>query len=203
MSKGLGYFRSMYRLLFHALAMFTGIGGFAQDKSWTVKADTYMRTDTLAWKAKDVTKLTKGTKVELIRSHGAFAYVRHKNFEGYVWAEGLSASTPPEDGAEVIRRLEEQQRQVVEDYHKLEAERSGNTEERRYYLVNKYGEKTGMKLYEGYIWEGMSKPMATDSWGEPIRVNASGGASGEREQWVYGEGRYLYFQDGMLVSWQQ
>lgn len=199
------FFSNAMRFPLTALMALSICASLAQSPIWSVKWDTFMRSDTLAWKAKDVAKLLKGTQVELIRSQGTNAFVRYKGMEGYVWVESLS-DTPPkpkESGADVLQRLEERQKEIVEGYHKAETERTGRTEERRSFLVNKYGEKRGMDLYEGTIWVGMSKAMAIDSWGEPTRMNTSGGAGGEREQWVYGEGRYLYFQDGKLESWQQ
>ena len=40
------------------------------------------------------------------------------------------------------------------------------------------------------------------NWGHPIKVNRSVGSWGVHEQWIYGEGQYLYFQNGKLTSWQ-
>lgn len=39
-------------------------------------------------------------------------------------------------------------------------------------------------------------------WGKPESVNRTVTASGVREQWVYGNGQYLYFEDGVLTSFQ-
>lgn len=40
------------------------------------------------------------------------------------------------------------------------------------------------------------------TWGKPQRINRSGNAYGTHEQWVYGNGNYLYFDNGVLTSWQ-
>lgn len=40
------------------------------------------------------------------------------------------------------------------------------------------------------------------SWGKPQYVNTTTTAYGSREQWVYGGGNYLYFEDGRLVAIQ-
>lgn len=40
------------------------------------------------------------------------------------------------------------------------------------------------------------------SWGKPERINRTQSAYGTREQWVYGNGNYLYFRDGVLESIQ-
>jgi hypothetical protein len=40
------------------------------------------------------------------------------------------------------------------------------------------------------------------NWGKPISVNRTTTASGTKEQWVYGEGNYLYFENGKLIAIQ-
>lgn len=40
------------------------------------------------------------------------------------------------------------------------------------------------------------------AWGRPQKINATQYATGTREQWVYGNGNYLYFRDGVLTSIQ-
>lgn len=50
---------------------------------------------------------------------------------------------------------------------------------------------------------GMSQQDVLDSsWGRPERINETTSPRGSREQWVYGGGNYLYFQDGVLTSVQ-
>lgn len=50
---------------------------------------------------------------------------------------------------------------------------------------------------------GMSQQdVRASSWGKPERVNRSHYAFGDREQWVYGGGNYLYFQNDTLTSIQ-
>jgi hypothetical protein len=39
-------------------------------------------------------------------------------------------------------------------------------------------------------------------WGKPNDINRTITAYGTREQWVYGNGNYLYFEDGILTSIQ-
>jgi len=40
------------------------------------------------------------------------------------------------------------------------------------------------------------------NWGKPNSINRSGSKYGTREQWVYGDGSYLYFENGRLTSYQ-
>ena len=56
------------------------------------------------------------------------------------------------------------------------------------------------------IWAGKVKlGMRTDeviaSWGYPEDIHRTVGSWGVHEQWVYGR-TYLYFEDGLLTSWQ-
>ena len=49
---------------------------------------------------------------------------------------------------------------------------------------------------------GFKKEHVIASWGEPKDIHRSVGAWGVHEQWVYGGGRYLYFENDILTSWQ-
>lgn len=48
---------------------------------------------------------------------------------------------------------------------------------------------------------GMTPCMAVAAWGRPEKINRSVGSFGTHEQWVY-QDNYLYFEDGILTSWQ-
>lgn len=50
---------------------------------------------------------------------------------------------------------------------------------------------------------GMTQQDVLDSnWGRPEHVNRTTTARGTHEQWVYGIGSYLYFEDGILTAIQ-
>jgi len=49
---------------------------------------------------------------------------------------------------------------------------------------------------------GFNEELVLASWGEPLRKNRSVGAWGTSEQWVYPQGVYLYFENGILESWR-
>ena len=56
-----------------------------------------------------------------------------------------------------------------------------------------------------YVHIGMTKDQVLISWGRPNDINRTVGTWGTHEQWVYGETlnrRYLYFQDGIMTSFQ-
>jgi hypothetical protein len=50
---------------------------------------------------------------------------------------------------------------------------------------------------------GMTRERVLESsWGRPEHINRTTNAFGEHEQWVYGGGNYLYFDNGVLTSIQ-
>lgn len=62
-------------------------------------------------------------------------------------------------------------------------------------------EKKPKPLPDPYV--GMSSKAALKSaWGEPDKVNTTITSSGRREQWVYRDGSYLYFTNGVLTAIQ-
>jgi len=72
--------------------------------------------------------------------------------------------------------------------------------DRKEMLINRYGSKTGMAIYEHKIWKGMTNDMVFDSWGKPLRVDRLIKGADIREKWIYTES-YVIFDDGILVSW--
>lgn len=57
-------------------------------------------------------------------------------------------------------------------------------------------------ISEGAIARGMSDSQVRESWGAPIKINASAGGYGRHEQWVYSK-HYVYFENGIMTSWQR
>ena len=49
---------------------------------------------------------------------------------------------------------------------------------------------------------GMTKKQAELSWGKPDKINTTESAYSTKEQWVYGLGKYVYFEDGILTTIQ-
>lgn len=52
------------------------------------------------------------------------------------------------------------------------------------------------------VFVGMTAEQARASWGSPEDVNRTTRSSGVHEQWVYGSGSYLYFDNGVLTAIQ-
>lgn len=49
---------------------------------------------------------------------------------------------------------------------------------------------------------GYTKDQCRFAWGAPERINRTTNIYGVREQWCYGSGNYLYFDDGILTTIQ-
>lgn len=59
------------------------------------------------------------------------------------------------------------------------------------------------KLERGSVKLGMTQAQVRQcGWGEPSDVNRTTDKYGVHEQWVYGSGNYLYFQNGRLTTIQ-
>lgn len=70
-------------------------------------------------------------------------------------------------------------------------------------LYKKYGKATADLILKGQVCIGMTKAMVLESWGHPSGgINKTTGAWGIHEQWVYGMGQYLYFENGKLTTIQ-
>ena len=82
-----------------------------------------------------------------------------------------------------------------EDAKKRAAARKSN-------LIKKYGETIANDMLKGYVRIGWTKEMCIEAWGRPKDINKTTGSYGVHEQWVYGGGNYLYFENGKLTSIQ-
>lgn len=51
---------------------------------------------------------------------------------------------------------------------------------------------------------GMTKDAVLEgAWGEPEKKNITETIDGVSEQWVYGNGKYIYFEDGIVTTIQR
>ena len=69
-------------------------------------------------------------------------------------------------------------------------------------LTKKYGASNANLILQGKIRIGMTKNMCLDSWGSPSDINKTIGSFGVHEQWVYGLGSYVYFENGVITTIQ-
>jgi hypothetical protein len=75
-------------------------------------------------------------------------------------------------------------------------------EKKREQAINRQPKDMQTLIRKNKIQLGMNKEQVTLSWGRPEKINESVGRWGVHEQWVYGSGTYLYFENGVLTSWQ-
>ncbi|MCF6211185.1 MAG: hypothetical protein L3K24_11095 [Gammaproteobacteria bacterium] len=69
--------------------------------------------------------------------------------------------------------------------------------------INSSWKRTVVDLIKSQkIQRGMTSKQALLSWGKPQKNNKSVGSYGVHEQWVYGNGQYLYFENNVLTSFQ-
>lgn len=77
--------------------------------------------------------------------------------------------------------------------------------ERKIYAANlrkKYGADIAKIMNDGKVKLGWTKKMCIESWGEPEDINTTIVKGLKHEQWVYGIGSYLYFDNGILTAIQ-
>lgn len=85
------------------------------------------------------------------------------------------------------------------DFHKLKYLKRSK---RLSYLIGKYSQPYADRIFQHKVWVGMSKDEAIESWGKPKDINTTITENMEREQWVYGEGQYLYLENGIVTTIQ-
>lgn len=87
----------------------------------------------------------------------------------------------------------------AEEAAKIAAEKEA---ERRSDIIQKYGSYYGNLIIQGKVVIGMTKQHCREALGEPRRINKTTTATSISEQWVY-YGKYLYFENGELVTIQE
>ncbi len=69
-------------------------------------------------------------------------------------------------------------------------------------ITYKWSNEVWSAIEKAKVFVGMTAQQARMSWGEPKEINRTSSASVKQEQWVYGDGNYLYFDNGILTSIQ-
>jgi len=115
------------------------------------------------------------------------------------WAEVHDKASTSEDRLEAFHRLvsldTDRALKAAKTRETLEAAiEKKKAAERRAEAARK--KREGVRL-------GMTREdVIASSWGRPEHINTTATRYGTREQWVYGIGNYLYFEDGVLTSVQ-
>jgi hypothetical protein len=143
-----------------------------------------------------VTYIPYETKVKVIALSTKYYRVEYKNYIG--WA--LKSKLMKNDDYQA-EKLVEKKAMAKANADRLKSQNNA-IYKRRTDLTKKYGsQEIAEKIIAKKIWLGMSSAMALESWGNPSDINRSVGSWGVHEQWIYGD-TYLYFENGVLTSWQ-
>jgi len=107
--------------------------------------------------------------------------------------------------SEFLRREAEKKKKEEELQREILAEQKKQDEERKQFVnrcIAKFGQKSGALIADGKVTIGMSREMCRTAWGEPIDINKTIVRGLTSEQWVYGWGTYLYFDNSVLTAIQ-
>jgi hypothetical protein len=168
---------------------------------YTCKVDTYIHSNiNVPFKFLDLVRQNKS--IEVFRIDSLFNNERNiwiyyckvknsDNSDGWVLRENLMSKTEVEKANDKKAKEDKIYLQEKEKEDKIYLNK----------LVKKYGYSNAKNIFAKKIWIGMTKDMAILSWGNPETINRSVGSWGVHEQWVYGDA-YLYFENGVLTSWQ-
>jgi hypothetical protein len=86
----------------------------------------------------------------------------------------------------------------------LAAEYDARVEKRRSDYIESHpglSESARNAVKKGLLAVGLLPEELEASWGIPRKKNISDGVNGRREQWIYDESTYVYFDDGKVTSW--
>lgn len=105
--------------------------------------------------------------------------------------------------AEEQRKIEEEEaRKQAEEEAKYQAMLEKEEQEYKASLIKKFGRKNALLILDNIVQIGFTKQMCIESWGQPYDINRTITSGGTHEQWVYGIGRYLYFEGNILTAIQ-
>ena len=152
--------------------------------------------------AKPIYIFKKAKTATILDYHDGYFGVEYDTIYGYIselWAEKSS-----ELDQYVLAKNENEKlqlhlaNQIVDSTNKVKAM------ERRNRLITEYGFEIYGKIKSHQYWLGMTSDMAIESLGYPKIKNKTVGSWGVHEQWVYEKGKeiYLYFENGILASYQ-
>lgn len=121
-----------------------------------------------------------------------------------ITGDDISDSTVMDSGddqEEVCKRLAEKVFQL--DKELAEHQRKKEIEKRqRENRIKSFPADIQNCIKNKQVQIGMTEEQVILSWGRPKRINESVGRWGRHEQWVYSDSTYIYFENGILTSWQ-
>jgi hypothetical protein len=100
-----------------------------------------------------------------------------------------------------LEKQKKEEERIREEQEREKKEREEKIKYRNECLA-KWGQKMGSYIADNKVVLGMNKEMCTVAWGNPIEINRTIVRGLTSEQWVYGWGTYLYFDNGTLSAIQ-
>lgn len=150
-----------------------------------------------------------------LHSKDSVELVGYKNDTAYVFYDYSLYTTelkdlisPIADSLMVIFNEQEAQKErdrAIAHEKEIQKKKAANIaarNKRKALLIDKYGESIANLILSHKVHIGMTKDMARESWGRPQDINRTITQFGTHEQWVYGNGNYLYFDDDRLTTIQ-
>ena len=87
-------------------------------------------------------------------------------------------------------------------YYTMTIENVRDARRKWYVNNNKISDKTKQLILEGRFATGWPKEHLHASIGKPYDINRTVSSKNVHEQWLYYSGYYIYFENGILTSWQ-
>lgn len=114
-----------------------------------------------------------------------------------------NAKAPPGERVSALERLSRDYPEKAEPYLKMLPPLQAKADEALKAERKKQAAAEAARRKKEGVSIGMTKEeVLASSWGRPQSVNKTTYSFGVHEQWVYGDGNYLYFENGVLKTIQ-
>lgn len=158
-------------------------------------------------------ELPRNVKVGVLEDLGNRYKILYNSEVGYAYKYGFiseEAYLESEQSRKEKLKAEEEaiikrRKEIEEENNRREQARLKREQEERDRLPNmikKYGAEKGKIIAECKVRIGFTSEMCIDAWGKPSSINRTTSSYSVREQWVYGNRSYLYFNNGILETIQ-
>ncbi|HOW20878.1 MAG TPA: hypothetical protein PLH74_04885 [Tenuifilaceae bacterium] len=142
---------------------------------------------------KEIIKIPKNNNIKVLEYAGEnYWKVSYNKQVGFINEVSLAQTQEMKD---VVKAFNENKKN--QELNQLKENNARNLKQ----LEERFGKENYYRISNHMIWIGMTKEMARASIGGPSSINTTTGSWGVHEQWVYNN-KYLYFENGILTSWQ-
>ena len=154
-----------------------------------------------------ICQIPKGTKLKIVDVGGFignYLKTEYQNKSGYVLSIDIIKTPELLKFVQVSQAIKDEaiskiRKQKEDIENKLSEEIRKN---RIKDLTIRFGSKIASRILTRTYWIGMNKEMAVEAMGNPIKVNRTVIPGKVTEQWVYPYDTYLYFDNGILTTYQ-